>query len=733
MKWNVRKFHKKLKVMSCLGLSLVMLLAGCGNEPQAVQEIELIDPISTANINERVTRRTVYDYEVIEGNVFPVVTEYPTSVGMKAADIGYFPGQHVNRGNILFAGDMQDYLAQEEKLRDSIDDLVVTYAENRRVNELKLKDYGYFIDSRLRDCPDDSPIRIIVQRVMFERDLLQQTMDTDEAIYELDLQHYNDLLFRLLANEAKRKVVAGMSGTVVAVSNASPGQNVSEGTNVAAVTDGTSLNILAPYRSAKTMSTAQEVYAIVDGVRYEVTYIPYSATEINALKASGRDVYSVFEIDDPDGNVKAGQKVSIVIIYAKQENVLTVSKDAVHRDDGGYYVNLTNGDKVYITRGISNGMFIEVVSGLEEGDEVMVDTFSEAPENLVTIGRGDFFVRYEGTGYLSYPDITNVTNDVKYGTVTLVKKNVVEGQRVRRGEVIAYVSVTPNNVTLEELAIKLERLIEKRDQAQENADDPNNEYLDRNVQEQLKNAVSALDRQIQSVTEQILEIQSAYNITCFTSPCDGVVGYITDLSDGAVLRSGERIATVAAVSSEFLYAQNDAHTLLYGMEMYGEYDDPVTGETVTFPLTVSSVSFGAVGPDLASDKVYLMPSNGTVIPGGAHDENAEFSAQIPSGQAVTATNPWEEWVQQQAEADAAKGQAYKVTGYTEYETNVILVPVKAVTMVDKQAYVTVFEDGQYVRRGFIVGGGDNPRAVTIDSIQYFWVIEGLDEGTVVVY
>ena len=147
------KFHK-IKALTCMGLAALMLFSGCGQETVERQEIELIDPVSTANINERVARRTIYDYEVIEGNVFPVVTEYPAGVGMKTDDIGFFPGQRVGRGSVLFSGDMQDYLAQEESLRDSIDNLVITYAESRRVNELKLKEYGYFIDSRLRDCPD---------------------------------------------------------------------------------------------------------------------------------------------------------------------------------------------------------------------------------------------------------------------------------------------------------------------------------------------------------------------------------------------------------------------------------------------------------------------------------------------------------------------------------------------------------------------------------------------------
>ena len=511
------------------------------------------------------------------------------------------------------------------------------------------------------------------------------------------------------------------------------GAQISEGTNVSAVTDGHSINILADYRSAREIGSAIDVYAVVDGKRYEIEYIPYSASEYNALKASGSDVYSVFRVNDPEGNISAGQKASVVVLYDKKENILSVSNESIHRDSSGFYVNLSTGDKAYITKGITDGMFTEVLSGVNEGDVILLDSYNEAPENVATLSRGDYYLNYEGTGYLYYPDITNVTNNVKYGTVTMTEKKVTEGQRVKKGEVIAYVTVTPDSVKLEELSLKLLRLNEKRVDAQEAADDPNNDFLGKDVQEKLNNAVASLDRQIASVTEQINEIQSAYSVTAFTSPVDGVIGYITDLSDGSVLKANERIATVAATSAEYLYAMNEGKSLLYGMEMTGEYTNPATGETVTFPLTVSSVSFGPISKELSSDRVYVMPVGGVTLPGGAHDPDAEISADIPAGVSFTPSNPWEEWVAQQEAANAPAKQSYKLTGYLQYESDVILVPAKAVTIVGKQAYVTVLENGTYVKKGFIAGGINPVRSVTIDGVAYIWAIDGLEEGMVIVY
>ncbi|MBP5253548.1 MAG: hypothetical protein J6W85_06840, partial [Lachnospiraceae bacterium] len=115
-----RRQFNKIKGMLAIGLSFVMLLSGCGSAAQAEPEIELIDPVSSASITEVAVRRTIRRYEVLDGGVFPVVSEYSTAAGMKAADVGFFPGQSVNRGSVLFSGDMQDYIDQEEATRDAL-------------------------------------------------------------------------------------------------------------------------------------------------------------------------------------------------------------------------------------------------------------------------------------------------------------------------------------------------------------------------------------------------------------------------------------------------------------------------------------------------------------------------------------------------------------------------------------------------------------------------------------
>jgi hypothetical protein len=171
---------------------------------------------------------------------------------------------------------------------------------------------------------------------------------------------------------------------------------------------------------------------------------------------------------------------------------------------------------------------------------------------------------------------------------------------------------------------------------------------------------------------------------------------------------------------------------MYGMDLIGEYTDPNSGETIQFPAPVSSVSFGPISSDLATDRVFIMPV-GVTLPGGAHDPNAEISAEIPNGYTIVPQNPYEEWLLQQEAANAPAKQSYKLTGYLEYETDVVLVPAKAVTFSNDQAYVTVFDGEKYVKIGFIAGGANPTKSVMIDNVAYIWAAEGLEEGMVVVY
>ncbi|GAG13500.1 unnamed protein product, partial [marine sediment metagenome] len=83
-----------------------------------------------------------------------------------------------------------------------------------------------------------------------------------------------------------------------------------------------------------------------------------------------------------DLGIKPAMTAAIEIVVKQKEDVLLVPNRALRRDQEGKHVEVLRGNvptRVYITTGLSNDDYTEVISGLKEGDEIVV---SRPRENL---------------------------------------------------------------------------------------------------------------------------------------------------------------------------------------------------------------------------------------------------------------------------------------------------------------------------------------------------------------
>jgi HlyD family secretion protein len=96
-----------------------------------------------------------------------------------------------------------------------------------------------------------------------------------------------------------------------------------------------------------------------------------------------KDNVTTFEvrvsIDNPGGELKANMTANAEILLDEHKNVLTVPENAVTYDNQKYaYVNVPDRNqkdgfrKLPVKIGLSNGSVTELVSGLKEGDQVVL-------------------------------------------------------------------------------------------------------------------------------------------------------------------------------------------------------------------------------------------------------------------------------------------------------------------------------------------------------------------------
>ena len=97
--------------------------------------------------------------------------------------------------------------------------------------------------------------------------------------------------------------------------------------------------------------------------------------DIIAPKARKKEGATVFDIEiivteKGDKPLRVGYSATADIIIAERNDVIVIPEGAVKFEDDKQYVYLANGEKREIEIGLSDGLKIEVISGLKEGDEI---------------------------------------------------------------------------------------------------------------------------------------------------------------------------------------------------------------------------------------------------------------------------------------------------------------------------------------------------------------------------
>lgn len=704
------KISKKV-ISLVLSVNFILFgLAGCGNEVSETSaennDIQLLEPVGTTVNYETAELRNMYNSQNYLGSVCPYVEEYSFEDAQRFLRYGAFPGQQVSRGTGLLYGDTKSLDEQIEAMEKSIKEQEESYQEfveetkealyePRRVE----RDCGSILNNLEKSKPDeDSPeygawladytrfdgeYRSAVLTV----DKLEQSMLERSELYELDHAYNLQRLSYLKRSRQKSILSAGMNGYVAALAYFEEGDWVGADASVMAVGDMSRKRIRCEYINGSTVRSAKRVYAIVGGVRYEVEYEPMDSNEYALLSKRDGDVYSTFYFQDDASEVEMGSYAVIVVVKDFREQVLTVSSGAVHSDGGSYYVYTEgeNGERQYtpVRTGMRDGAYVEILSGLNEGDRVLSEASTPKVSETVEVKRGDSFYSYNSSGYLFYPTSTIVENPVEYGTSYFVEFHVGWYQQVKKGEPLATIRVVADEVGLQRKLTQLER-------EQERLQDVIAENNENN-----QKTIEAYQERIADLEEEIAEMKADFATTQVRAPSNGIITWIEEFEEDQLLKPGTRLCEVSHESNSFILVEDPGHILNYGNEASINYMNKDQQQSTTTG-TIVTLQQSAVSGALRNDWTLI-----SVSPEAMGDMSSSFA---------NAGGWWNR-------------ARFDVSVKARKMDNVLLIPRRAVISKNNRIYVRVrYDDGRVVEQGIIVGGADT---------NNYWVVEGLTEGMVV--
>lgn len=697
-----------------LAVSMACSLTACSNKQANTnpteEAIELIDPVDTAASSEKAAYRNLYDYKVLTGFVYPYIEEYSFDIDASLKEYLVTPGDSVKRGDVLINADSGNLAKQIESMEEQIENAKKSYDENMENRDKTIQDYRDQIQelndtkgvwgvvmSRIGDDPSsayqianiENQIAQIDKKipqieVYIEEQEMYKRQETE--LYNLDAAQRVRQLENLKSTISSYSIKSNIDGTVVSANEKSTGSWVGKDTALIAIGDPSKKILRCEYVDKLVIAKCDDYYVVVNGKRYEAEHVAYSSAEYEKLSSQNSVVYSSFIIDDPNDEIEIGSLASLAQIYSRKENVLTVPKNAIHKDSSGQYVYcIEEGTTVtaYVKTGVNDSVYTEIISGLNEGDEVLLTASNTYGSKTATLSTRDFSGSYTGSGYITYPMETMVYNEIEYGTIYFVEYQVMMYAHVDAGDVICTVTVKGDDIALKEKEDELRRHRERLA-----------ELLSVEEDKRDKNSIEYREKMIENLEEQLGKLKKAYATTEIIAPVSGIVSGLNYIQEGSVLNKGTAVASIADEDRCYIAVKDEKRNLILGSQVEVSYTDE-NGNPAVAVGTVVNANNAALSRNLISDYAYIQ------VP-------AEAARNMP---AITFNSMFYDRTR------------FEVTTVTRKMEGVLAIPRSAVKDINGKTYAFIInDDGTVKAQCFVPGGSD---------ANYYWVMEGLEEGMTV--
>ena len=336
--------REKRKRFPFAAIALVAFcLAGCQNDEEAAEVIELLTPAEAVVNVETALYRDLYVITTKEAELAPHTEELSFEASGRVAHV------YVEIGNEVKAGDL--LIEQEE-------DGVKTAAGN--AIDKYLSEKKVYVDT-----VKNAKKKIAASTDEEEKEWYEMIIRQAEETWAMQEPGLWEAWEEAKSKVGFSKIYAPYDGVVTAC--ASQGTTLAAGQPAIAVADTSRQYVtVSGYTAPSAYEAYENVYAIVNGKETEITYVE------ELMEEEGTCTYYVAE---ETGGAKIGDFVLVCMISDYHANTLSIPNGAVYKDNSGSYVYLMEDDtrvRRDVTIGYKNSVYTEIVDGLEEGDQVYV-------------------------------------------------------------------------------------------------------------------------------------------------------------------------------------------------------------------------------------------------------------------------------------------------------------------------------------------------------------------------
>lgn len=339
------------------------------------------------------------------GKVVPAFEEIINSpINTRIVEIYKKGGDSVDIGTPILKLDLQsvetDYkkLLDEEQMRSyklnqlrvnnqtKLNDLamkikVSAMQLNRKKVELRNEQYLDSLGSGTTDKVRQAELSYNVAQLEYEQ--LEQQYDNEKEVLaaEYKVQELDFSIFRKGLAEMKRTLddaqIRSPRKAILTYINNQIGAQVSQGSQLAVISDLSHFKVEGEIADTYGNRVAAGGKAIV---KIGSEKLEGTVSSVTPLSKNGVISFTVQLNEDNNRRLRSGLKTDVYVMNAVKEDVMRIANASYYVGRGEYELFVRNSDKEIVKRkvqlGDSNFEFVEVASGLQPGDQVVVSDMS---------------------------------------------------------------------------------------------------------------------------------------------------------------------------------------------------------------------------------------------------------------------------------------------------------------------------------------------------------------------
>ncbi len=373
---------KKRKGILCL-LFLFLMSAGCGQGKQEqVTIIELQESALETDALVQVTRGDIALVTDVDAWVGPKMVQLAFAEEGSFGEFYARLGDTVKKGDVLavpYVDNLDERLEAKQKELNSMQENYAyrkaTLENDLELAKVELERLLAQIDQMEYMAPGYTEKCIRAVEFDEQRKRLEIVNRQLQETYDLELPHCRGELEKLQKKKAGNRILAPFDGVVVATKDAEYRERIDTGQYYIALADPTVTYVRCEGQSVGALQKMEKIQFWKDGVTYDVEFVQRDAKFYQEMRGRSGDNFTEFLVKEGAENLEDGDYGLIQMTSRHKEDVLLLPENAVGNIGGNTYVYLDEDGKkkqVMVETGYRDGLMVEIVSGLAEGDMVYV-------------------------------------------------------------------------------------------------------------------------------------------------------------------------------------------------------------------------------------------------------------------------------------------------------------------------------------------------------------------------